>query len=57
MKMQLCLNLLDAAKAVLRGKVIATKSLPGETRTNSKIQPNFTLQWTRKRRTNEVQNS
>ena len=49
-----CQNLWDAAKAVLRGKLIAINVDPQETRKISTKQPNFTPQGTRKR-TNEAQ--
>ena len=47
-------NLWDAAKAVLRGKFIAT-SLPQETRKISNKKSNLTPKGTRERRTNKTQ--
>ena len=44
-------NLWDAGKAVLKGKFIAIKILPQETRKASNRQPNFTPKTTGKRRT------
>ena len=49
-------NLWDAAKAVLKGKFIAIKILPQETRKASNRQPNFTPKTTEKRRTKILQN-
>ena len=48
-------NLWDAGKAVLRGKFIAIKILPQETRNISNKQPNLTPKAIRERRTKKPQ--
>ena len=49
-------NLWNAAKTVLKGKFIAIKILPQETRKASNRQPNFTPKTTEKRRTKKPSN-
>ena len=50
------LNLWDAAKAVLRGKVVAIQSYLKNQEKTSNRQPNFTPKTTGKRRTKKPQN-